>query len=314
MKKIMAVILLIAMTISLAACSGGKTDGGTDLVKVGDTTITDSQLNQYLELTAFIQNIDLTQFPEDSMKAIKSQMLDDLVAIECIKQHFKGKEDKVLPDTIDKDFKSFMDQAKSTKSIKDFLDEKKISDETMQRFYYDQYYRKAYFDEVQTGMKNLDQDAKAYYDTNKDRFKVDEVTASHILVKDDATAKDVLAKLKDGAKFEDMARQYSIDTSNKDNGGSLGTFGRGQMVKEFEDAAFALKPGEISGVVKTEYGYHIIKVTGKNQGTKTYDEVKDSIIQNLVSQEAKKKIYDLKNNTKIKYLTDEYKANTQGQK
>jgi foldase protein PrsA len=312
MKKFIAVILLIAMTMGLAACSGSsKTDGDNDLVKVGDTTITDSQLTQYLELTAYVQNIDLTQFKGDSMKAIKSQMLDDLVSVECIKQYYKGKEDKVLPETIDKDFKAFMDQAKGTESIKDFLDKNKISDETMQRFYYDQYYRKAYFDEVKAGMKTLDQDAKEYYDANKDSFKADDVTASHILVKDEATAKDILAKLKAGADFAEMAKQYSIDGSAA-SGGALGTFGRGAMVKEFEDAAFALKPGEISDVVKSQFGYHIIKVTDKNQGTKTYDDVKDSIIENLVSQEALKKINDLKSNAKVKYLTDEYKANTQG--
>ena len=312
MKKIMSVILLIAMIMSLAACSGGgKTDGDTDLVKVGDTTITESQLTQYLELAAFIQNIDLTQFQGDGMKTIKSQMLDDMVSMECIKQYYKGKEDKVLPETIDKDFKAFMDQAKGTESIKDFLDKNKISDETMQRFYYDQYYRNAYFEEVKAGMKTLDQDAKAYYEANKDSYKADEVTASHILVKDETTAKDILAKLKAGADFAEMAKQYSIDGSAA-SGGALGTFGKGAMVKEFEDAAFALKPGEISDVVKTQFGYHIIKVTDKNQGIKTYDEMKDSIIENLVSQEAQKKINDLKSNAKIKYLTDEYKANTQG--
>lgn len=310
MKKMIAVILLIVMMMSLAACSGDKKDSGTDLVKVGDTTINESQLDQYLELTAYLRGIDLKQLSEENLKAAKSQMLDDLVALECIRQYYTGKEDKVLPDTIDADFKKFMDQAKSTDTVKSFLEEKKISDETLQRFYYDQYYSKAFVDEAQAGLKNLDADAKAYYEANKDSFKVDEVTASHILVKDEATAKEVQAKLKAGEKFEDLAKTYSIDGS-AESGGSLGTFGRGAMVKDFEDAAFALKEGEISDIVKTEFGYHIIKVTGKNQGTKTYEEAKDSIISNLVSQEAQKKILDLKNKSKVEYLTDEYKVNAQ---
>ncbi len=311
MKKMIAVILLFVMMMSLAACSGSKKDSGSDLVKVGDTTITESQLDQYLELTAYLRSIDLTQLSAENLKAAKSQMLDDMVALESIRQYYAGKEDKVLPDTIDADFKKFVDQAKSTDSVKKFLEEKKISDETLQRFYYDQYYSKAFVDEAKAGMKNLDADAKAYYEANKDSFKVDEVTASHILVKDEATAKDIQAKLKAGDKFEDLAKQYSIDGSAAD-GGSLGTFGRGAMVKEFEDAAFALKPGEISDIVKTQFGYHIIKVTDKNQGTKTYEEAKDSIISNLVSQEAQKKILELKEKAKIEYLTDEYKVNNQG--
>ncbi len=73
-------------------------------------------------------------------------------------------------------------------------------------------------------------------------------------------AEDVLAKLKAGGKFEDLAKEYSADPGSAEQGGDLGWFGKGTMVKEFEDAAFALQPGEMSGLVKTNFGYHIIRV------------------------------------------------------
>lgn len=311
MKKFIAVLLLIVMTMSLSACSGEKKDNGSDLVKVGDTTISNNELEQYFEFTAFLQGIDTTQFPEETLQSIKAQMLDDMVALECIKQYYSGKEKEVLPDTIEADLKSFMDEAKNTEAVSSFLKEKKISDETLTDFYYNQYYRQAYFDEVEAGMPNLEEDAKAFYDANPDSFQVDEVTASHILVADEATAKDILAKLTAGEKFEDLAKQYGTD-GTKDSGGSLGTFGRGEMVQEFEDAAFALKAGEISDVVKTEFGYHVIKVTEKNQGTKPYEEAKDSIKSNFVSEEAQKQINELKESTEIEYLTDEYTGATEG--
>jgi parvulin-like peptidyl-prolyl isomerase len=75
-----------------------------------------------------------------------------------------------------------------------------------------------------------------------------------------AKAEEVLAKLRAGGDFAALAREHSVDTSNKDKGGDLGWFGRGMMVKPFEDAAFALKPGELSGIVETQFGYHIIKL------------------------------------------------------
>lgn len=309
MKKFIAVLLLIALTFSLSACGKSGQSGG-DLVKVGDTTINETKLEQYLEFTAFIQSIDLTQFPEESLTAIKAQMLEDLISLEAIRQHYAGKEKEVLPATIEEDLKSFMDEAKSTESVNTFLKEKKITDDILEEFFYDQYYRNAYLEEVEAGMPNLEQDAKAYYEENKASFEVDEVTASHILVKEEALAKEILAKLKAGEKFEDLAKQYGTD-GTKDSGGNLGTFGRGQMVTEFEDAAFALKPGEISDVVKTEFGYHIIKVTDKNQGTKAFDEVKDSIISTLVSKEAETKTKELKDSIKVEYLTDEYTGETE---
>jgi hypothetical protein len=75
-----------------------------------------------------------------------------------------------------------------------------------------------------------------------------------------AKAEEVLAKLRAGGDFDALAKEHSGDPSNKDKGGDLGWFGRGMMVKPFEEAAFALKPGELSGVVETQFGYHIIKL------------------------------------------------------
>lgn len=87
---------------------------------------------------------------------------------------------------------------------------------------------------------------------------VDTVHCAHILMEKQAAAEAVLVKVQAGESFAKLAEQYSICPSRK-RGGDLGTFGHGQMVRPFEEAAFKLKPGEVSGLVKTEFGYHIIK-------------------------------------------------------
>ena len=88
---------------------------------------------------------------------------------------------------------------------------------------------------------------------------VQKVNASHILVRTETEALACITYLRQGRTFEDLAKEKSICPSGK-KGGSLGWFGRGQMVKEFENAAFSLKKGEISKPVKTQFGWHIIKV------------------------------------------------------
>ena len=88
---------------------------------------------------------------------------------------------------------------------------------------------------------------------------VNKIKCSHILVKKQSEAIEILDKIKIGEKFGKMARQFSIDSGSAKRDGSLGYFGRGKMVKEFENAAFALQAGQISEPIKTQYGYHIIK-------------------------------------------------------
>ncbi|MCL4398423.1 MAG: peptidyl-prolyl cis-trans isomerase [Candidatus Parvarchaeota archaeon] len=87
---------------------------------------------------------------------------------------------------------------------------------------------------------------------------VEKIRCAHILVEKESTAKEILEKLKRGESFSKLAEQYSIDGSRR-RGGDLGYFGRGIMVKEFEKAAFALQKGQVSDLVKTKFGYHIIK-------------------------------------------------------
>ncbi|MFA6431022.1 MAG: peptidylprolyl isomerase [Candidatus Margulisiibacteriota bacterium] len=108
---------------------------------------------------------------------------------------------------------------------------------------------------VQKFSTNMQEEIKV---TSKDLM---EIRASHILVSDESSAKKIQADLKAGEDFASLAKKYSIDKGTAVKGGDLGYFSTGAMVEPFEDAAFSLKPGEISGIIKTPFGYHIIKLT-----------------------------------------------------
>ena len=144
-----------------------------------------------------------------------------------------------------------------------------------------------------TSIKEL----KDYYNKNKESFKIPEqVKARHILLKTEKEAEKVLAQLKKGADFATLAKKYSIGPSGK-NGGDLGYFSRGQMVPAFEKAAFALKKGEISNIVKTQFGYHIIQVEDIKKGkVQKFKEVKKNIKTILENDFVNKKMSELYDN------------------
>lgn len=155
---------------------------------------------------------------------------------------------------------------------------------------------------------NID-DAKmqAYYEANLQKFtQPEQVHAAHILVKDEATAKTVMEKIKSGEAFDALAKTYSTDSSAQ-QGGDLGFFSKGRMVKPFEDSAFVLKPGEISEIVKSEFGFHIIKVIEKKeQSAEPFEKVKPTIENYLMREFAKTyiegRIKELQEAAKIEIL------------
>jgi peptidyl-prolyl cis-trans isomerase D len=151
-------------------------------------------------------------------------------------------------------------------------------------------------DRVRAQVKLSEDDLRQYYNQHLSDFRVeDRVKVAHILFKTEGktpeeiqtlekTARDVLEKLKSGADFAAMAKQYSEDSSAS-QGGEIGWIVRGQTVKEFEDAAFRMKAGEVSDLIRTSYGFHIIKVFDKQQAhLQTFDEVKGQIREDLSKQ------------------------------
>ena len=141
-------------------------------------------------------------------------------------------------------------------------------------------------------------DVERYYNENIEMFSTPEqVRASHILFKTEgkdeaavkAIADKVLQEAKRGAEFAELAKKYSEDESNAKLGGDLDYFTRGRMVPEFEEAAFGAQPGLLPDLVKTGYGFHIIKVIDKKAGsTRTFDEVKAQIREQLVGERAQR--------------------------
>ena len=147
-----------------------------------------------------------------------------------------------------------------------------------------------------------DKEVEDYYNANKANFVVGEmISAKHILVDTEELAKEVAEEIKNGMTFSDAATKYSTCPS-KAQGGNLGKFGKGQMVPEFEEAAFNLEIGKVSEPVKTQFGYHLIQVEEKQEATeKSFDEVKDLIRTNLLQERQKVKYATTVEELKKKY-------------
>ncbi|MDH4231075.1 MAG: peptidylprolyl isomerase [Nitrospirota bacterium] len=257
MRKIAIGLIL---TFALISCSKkGAEQKGPFLAKVGNTTITQADYErEFQALPDYAQQL----FADEQGK---EKFLNEVINKEILYQ-------EALKKGLDKtpEYKRKLEEFRKLTLVSELFEK-----------------------EIMSKAKVSDQEVKEYYEKNKEDFApTTQIRASHILVKTEDEAKKVLERLKKGEKFGDIARAVSIDKGSAKNGGDLGPFSKGQMVPEFERAAANLNVGEISMPVKTQFGYHIIKVTDRKKGAVIeFEKIKDMISQRL-SGEKQKEAFD----------------------
>lgn len=202
-----------------------------------------------------------------------------------------------------------------TQLLADAASEKKITAsvaQTTNKEYWERRgLRDAYFEQVIAGGVD-EKDVKAFYDENIASQKPEEeVKARHILVDSKDKALELFKKIKDGADFADLAKQNSGDPGSKEQGGDLGFFVRGQMVPQFEQAAFSLKPGEVSEPFETQFGWHIVKVdTRRERKVPPFEAIKDRLKGAVIHYKAQQIVMDLRSKAKIEYVDPEIRKMT----
>jgi peptidyl-prolyl cis-trans isomerase C len=175
--------------------------------------------------------------------------------------------------------------------------------------------RDAYFDRSVRATIS-DADAKSFYNGQVGALKADEeVRARHILVDSQDKAREVYEKLAHGSDFARLAKEYSKDPGSKDQGGELGFFGRGQMVPQFEEAAFRLKKGEISEPFESQFGWHIVRIDDRRQrAAPAFEAVKERVVASMIHKRAQLVAADLRRKAQIEYIDPELKRSQESER
>ncbi|MFI5359884.1 MAG: peptidylprolyl isomerase [Halanaerobiales bacterium] len=302
-KKLMSLLLLALVMTCTIPVIGAE---GQIAVIVNGTEVTVAEVDQAIDLNGlintlyqvdqqFLQVLLSTEAGTALLNEYRKTYLEDIIMRKLMEEEVVKKNitltDEQKDEIFNEHYQYFLSQNQLT-------EEQFASILTMQGIGSLADYKKLFMEqnemlllinELQNSIVNSvevsDAEIEKYYNENKDRFTVEEqVEASHILVEDEETAKEILNKLNNGSDFAELAKEYSLDGSAS-RGGNLGFFPRGRMVKPFEEAAFALQVGEISEPVKTDFGYHIIKVTDRQEAkTLSLEESKEDIRSTLLYQ------------------------------
>jgi foldase protein PrsA len=305
-------LILTPVAAAFTGCggSGGKSEAVAEL---GDVTITEDQLSAFTELMFFLYGYDFfSDLSDEEKNTYKADTLDTMIQAAAMKQHFSGED--VFPEDSEERLAQFKDMIKQAEGTEGTFREKGITDDTLRYYMETQYYFQALASEVtEDGALPTEAEIEAYYAAHEQEFPdTEERRVSHILVGDaehsDADrqlAEDIRAKIADGEEsFEDMALEYGTD-GTKDTGGDLDFQVKEYYVPEFGEAAFSLPQGELSGIVETEFGFHILKVTDIRSG-RSLDAQREAIRSTLTYELYEKKTKELVDEFGAVYLSDKY--------
>lgn len=268
---------------------------------------------------------------EEELKTLEASIIDSLIVTKLLEKYAEENNITVSSEEVDKQIKLIIDSYSSEEDFKKGLKDMGIDRKFLENYFRSLMLGSKIFDVVTADVIVTGQEVKQYYEDNKKTLFVvpARVKASHILaifpwVEDNSEEteeteegrkealekiKMVEDKLKNGGDFEDLARQYSDDSASAASGGDLGYISKGQMIEEFEEALFSLDVGEVSEIVETKYGFHIIKVFDRQEEyIQKFDEVEESINAYLLNLHKMEKwedfIFSLIEEVNIEYFKD----------
>jgi parvulin-like peptidyl-prolyl isomerase len=296
-----SVFLGVVLFVSLG-CDAAEPQANTDsqakkIATFEGGSVTQGELDEFAKQSGFG---DLS--PDDPQyKAAIQQIMPQLVGIEIAKayasEHNITASDEEVDQEIEKIKKQVGDQARSSgqdlsnqKAYEQALKQNNITEEELRQDIRENLPVQKVQAKVSDDVEPTDEEIQKYYEKNKEaQFTTPEkVCVSHILFAKDQKekAEDVKKQLEDGSDFAKLAKQYSQDPGSAEKGGDLGCLGKGETVPPFEEAAFAADKGEIVGPVKTQFGYHLLKVTEtKPKQTRSLGEVEPQIRSQLASEQ-----------------------------
>ena len=294
--------ILILVLFSLPAMAADKTPSGGKVAVINGVVITQAHFDKELKVHLERVSRQGKQISEEQITALKKDVLEGLIEREVLYQESQKAGIKIDDQKVNDQMAGIRKRFPNEEEFKKALASMGLTEEEVRTQIQRGLAIRGLIDQkVANKIVVTDEETKAYYDGNPQLFKQPEqVKASHILIKveptaDDATKaaarkkiEDIRKKLTDGGDFAELAKEYSEGPSAP-KGGDLGYFRRGQMVKAFDDTAFSMKINEVSGLVETRFGYHLIKVYDKKpEQTLAYDDVKDKIAQRLKQEKIEK--------------------------
>ncbi len=319
-------LILIAVIMGVFMCLNGQTRAADEnsqegtVAVVNGTEISRTEFDREMNLAERKYAGNGVKLDEAQKKEVEKEVLEYMINSELLYQKSVKDDISIDPAAVEQEMKKMKSQFGSEEEFNNMLEQVNLTENDVEKqIKKGLSIQKLIETEVAGEIKIPEEDVKKYYEDNPETFKQQEqVKASHILVRtepsaDEAAKKearqklaDMKTKIEEGADFAELAREHS-ECPSSSQGGDLGYFGRGQMVKPFEEAAFALDKGEVSDIVETDFGYHLIKVTDKKAEGKTdFAQVEGNIKEYLKNQkmqdEMMQYIAELKEDAEIKRM------------
>lgn len=313
---------MFAFVIAFASTSADSTAASPETVGTAEAEAIEYVAvvnDKKIPMEELEQNIDMVRSSYDEMgfrledhqlDELKKIILDSLIEKELLLQESVAKGIQIDPaaveaeiDKIKKDFEdaeAFVQRIEEMGYTLDFLKNEIRSNMTIEALIEQ---------ELASKVTVSDEDIKSFYDANIENFQIPErIRARHILIGNTSGERtkidEIRISIQNGADFQDLAKEHSVCPSAQ-NGGDLGYFSRGQMVAPFEEAAFALEIGEVSDVVETRFGYHIIRLEDRQaEETKSLEDVKDNIAKEIRRQDVASRVQPYIASLKQKYTVE----------